>query len=79
MTDAVMPCHWTHRHGAHDWTPLVADPEQPRVAAADELHAHLLLGHVLGGLSVQPQHIAQKCQRLGQGRGRNAHMIELAA
>ena len=31
MTDAVMPCHWTHRHGAHDWTPLVADPEQPRV------------------------------------------------
>ena len=26
-----MRCHWTHDHGPHDWTPLVADPETPRV------------------------------------------------
>lgn len=26
-----MKCHWTHLHGEHDWTPLVADPETPQV------------------------------------------------
>jgi hypothetical protein len=25
------PCHWTHPHGRHPWTPLVVDPENPRV------------------------------------------------
>lgn len=31
LEDDGFPCHWSHPHGAHDWTPLVADPEAPRV------------------------------------------------
>lgn len=26
-----MKCHWTHEHGPHEWTPLVTDPDNPRV------------------------------------------------
>jgi len=30
MTDGH-PCHWTHPHPRHTWSPLVADPVEDRV------------------------------------------------
>lgn len=24
-------CHWTHPHQPHEWWPIVADPDNPRV------------------------------------------------
>lgn len=25
------PCHWTHRHNRHEWTPLIHEPDNPQV------------------------------------------------
>lgn len=31
IEDTEPPCHWTHPHDAHDWLPIVQDPEAPGV------------------------------------------------
>lgn len=35
MAEPEFPCHWTHPHGRHPWTPLLPDPDAPRVLHLD--------------------------------------------